>query len=91
MAMELELVKVLGYDMYGRSALHAAIEASNLFPGSKRGHILYLIDQMLNVGADPRHMPTSIGGKSIPHHIAAQCLHLYFERITMISMIVLAP
>ncbi|KAJ6080177.1 hypothetical protein N7467_009930 [Penicillium canescens] len=70
MASQLGLFNVIGYDMYGKSALHAAIEAVPLFPGSEGGLVLWLLDEILNAGVDPRHMPTSIGGMSIPHHVA---------------------
>ncbi|KAJ6044878.1 uncharacterized protein N7446_003072 [Penicillium canescens] len=63
-------LNVIGYDMYGKSALHAAIEAVPLFPGSEGGLVLWLLDEILNTGVNPRHMPTSIEEMSIPHHVA---------------------
>ncbi|KAJ5757963.1 uncharacterized protein N7511_006657 [Penicillium nucicola] len=72
MAGRLGLCNTIGYDIYGRSALHAAIEAEigAELTESEEGLILFLLDEILNAGVDPRHFPTSIDGLSIPHHVA---------------------
>ncbi|CAG8028053.1 unnamed protein product [Penicillium olsonii] len=62
--LKLDLIDFRHYGQNGKNLLHAAIEA-----GHNRS-ITFILDTLMNLGLDPRHLPTSIDGMSIPHHVA---------------------
>jgi hypothetical protein len=62
--VDLGLVDFRHYGRNGKSLLHAVIE------GGHYEVIVFAIGNLLNLGVDPRHSPTSINGMSIPQHVA---------------------
>jgi hypothetical protein len=62
--VDLGLVDFQHYGRNGKSLLHAVIESGH------HESIVFAIENLLSLGADPRHSPTSINGMSIPQHVA---------------------
>ncbi|CAI7661133.1 unnamed protein product [Penicillium bialowiezense] len=63
-AVELGLIDFRHYGQDGKNLLHAAIESGH------NESILFVLDALIDLEIDPRHLPTSIDGMSIPHHVA---------------------
>ncbi|CAG8124018.1 unnamed protein product [Penicillium salamii] len=75
--MKLGLISFRSYGQDGKSLLHAAIQ------GGHNQSIAFAIDGLMNLGLDPRHLPTSIEGMSIPHHVASLHEQEIFKEVVM--------
>lgn len=64
LVMKLGLIDFRHYGQNGKNMLHAAIESGH------NESILFVLDALLDFKLDPRNLPTSINGLSIPHHVA---------------------
>ena len=62
--IDLGLIDFRHYGLNGKSLLHAVIA------GGHHESIVFAIENLLDLGVDPRHSPTSINGMSIPQHVA---------------------